>query len=211
MPHEAHHIVEALERRGLKPNDIQMIVSSHFHIDHVSNNDLFPQSEIFGSQESYDWCREVYSDLLDQQNWETRILTHYPEIFEHERSKRMMGKLRKLALRWWDSQRWGGSSQFRWIEQCALPADLEGLVTQGHVPGHISVIVHGREERTVIAADTVLSREHDEDVLTMIPHNQMQFQQDRARILAMQARILPGHDLEFSTSSSSREDAFSNP
>jgi len=36
----------------------------------------------------------------------------------------------------------------------------------------------------------------------MIPHHRKQYQEDRARILAIQARILPGHDLEFSTSSS---------
>jgi glyoxylase-like metal-dependent hydrolase (beta-lactamase superfamily II) len=62
--------------------------------------------------------------------------------------------------------------------------------------------VHGGKRRTVIAGDALLTRQHDEKVLTMIPHHREQFQQDRARILAMQARILPGHDLEFSTLSS---------
>jgi glyoxylase-like metal-dependent hydrolase (beta-lactamase superfamily II) len=202
MPHEVHQMVEALELRGLRPADIQTVINSHFHIDHVSNNDLFPNSEIFGSQESYDWCRAVYSDLLDQQNWETLILKYYPETFEYERAEKLMGKLRKLALRWWDRKRWGNSSQFRWLEQCALPAGLEGLITSGHVPGHASIIVEGKERRTVIAGDALLSRQHDEQVLTMIPHNRKQFQEDRARILAMQGRILPGHDLEFSTSPS---------
>jgi hypothetical protein len=51
----------------------------------------------------------------------------------------------------------------------------------------------------VIAGDALLSRQHDEKVLTMIPHRRRQFQLDRARILAMRARILPGHDAEFST------------
>ena len=199
MPHEAHEIVKALELRGLRPTDIQIVINSHFHIDHVSNNALFPGSEIFGSQESYDWCRAVYSDLLDKQNWETLILKYYPETFEYERAKELMTKLRKLALRWWDPKRLGNSSQFRWIEKHALPTDLEGLLTSGHVPGHASIIVHGGEQRTVIAGDALLSRQHDEKVLTMIPYRRRQFQQDRARILAMRARILPGHDVEFST------------
>jgi len=199
MPHEAHEIVKALELRGLRPTDIQIVINSHFHIDHVSNNTLFPGSEIFGSQESYDWCRAAYSDLLDKQNWETLILKYYPETFEYERAKELMTKLRKLALRWWDPKRLGSSSQFRWIEKHALPSDLEGLLTSGHVPGHASIIVHGGEQRTVIAGDALLSRQHDEKVLTMIPYRRRQFQQDRARILAMRARILPGHDAEFST------------
>jgi glyoxylase-like metal-dependent hydrolase (beta-lactamase superfamily II) len=202
MPHEAHQIAKALELRGLRPTDIQMVINSHFHIDHVSNNALFPGSEIFGSQESYDWCRDVYSDLRDQQNWETLILKYYPEIFDYERAKSMMGKLRKLALRWWDPKRLGNPSQFRWIEKDALPDNLESLLTSGHVPGHASIIVHGGTQCTVIAGDALLSLQHDEKVLTMIPHRREQFQQDRVRILAMRARILPGHDAGFSTSGS---------
>jgi glyoxylase-like metal-dependent hydrolase (beta-lactamase superfamily II) len=201
MPHEAHAIIKALELRSLRPPDIQMVINSHFHIDHASNNALFPGSEIFASQESYDWCRAAYSDLLGHQNWERFVLKYYPETFDYEQAEEMMGKLRKLALRWWDPKRLGNSSQFRWIEKHALPDNLEGLLTSGHVPGHASIIVHGREQRTVIAGDALLSRQHEEKVLTMIPHKRKQFQQDRARILAMRARILPGHGLEFSTPS----------
>ncbi len=201
MPHEAHSIVKALELRGLKPADIKTVINSHFHIDHVSNNRLFPASEIFGFQESYDWCRAAYSDLLDQQNWETLILKYYPETFDYEQAEEMMGKLRKFALRWWDPERIGDPSQFRWIEKHPLPHNLESLITSGHVPGHASIIVHGDSQRAVIAGDALLSRTHDEKVLTMIPHHRKQYQADRECILAMQARIVPGHDLEFSTAS----------
>jgi glyoxylase-like metal-dependent hydrolase (beta-lactamase superfamily II) len=201
MPHEAHGIVKALQVRGLRPTDIQTVINSHFHIDHALNNVLFPGSEIFGSQESYDWCRAAYSDLLDP-NWERLALKYYPETFDYEQAEEMMGKLRKLALRWWDPIRIGNISQFRWIEKHALPDELECFVTSGHVPGHASIIVHGETQRTVIAGDALLSRIHDEKVLTMIPHHRQQYQEDRARILAMRARILPGHDLEFYTPSS---------
>jgi glyoxylase-like metal-dependent hydrolase (beta-lactamase superfamily II) len=199
MPHEACQIVEALRLRELRTSDIRTIINTHFHVDHVSNNALFPASEIFASQESYDWCGAVYSDLLDQQNWQTLVLKYYPETYDYEQAEEMMGKLRKLALRWWDPKRLGNSSQFRWIEKHALPENLEGLLTSGHVPGHASIIVHEGKQRTVIAGDALLSHHHDEKVLTMIPHHRKQSQQDRARILAMRARILPGHDEEFST------------
>jgi len=201
MPHEEHAIVKALKLRGLNPSDIQTVINSHFHVDHMSNNALFPGSEIFGSRQSYDWCRALYSDLLDQQNWEKLILKYYPETFDYEQAEETMGKLRKLVLRWWDPKRLGDASQFRWIEQHALPHNLETLITSGHVPGHASIVVHQGEQRTVIAGDALLSRTHDEEVLTMIPHCRKQYLEDRASILAIQARILPGHDLEFSTPS----------
>ena len=199
MSHAAHRVVKALDERGLKAADVGMVINSHFHIDHVLNNVLFPGAEIFGTQESYDWCRAAYADLRDEENWRKLVLTYYPETYDYEQAEEMMSKLRKLALRWWDPGRLGDPSQFRWLEKHSLPDNLETLVTSGHVPGHTSIIVHGRRGCTVIAGDAVLSREREEAVLTMIPHRRHQFQEDRARILAMQARIIPGHDGEFST------------
>ena len=198
MPHEAHRLLEALEKRGLHPSDIRMVINTHFHVDHVLNNCLFPESEIYGSQQSHDWCCDAYADLLDEQNWEKLSLKYYPESADYERTPELMGALRRFALRWWDRKRLGDPSRFRWIETHRLPDDLEFLVTHGHVPGHVSVIVHNGGRPTVIAGDAVLTREHDENVFTMIPHNREQFQHDRARILAMLGRILPGHDDEFS-------------
>jgi glyoxylase-like metal-dependent hydrolase (beta-lactamase superfamily II) len=199
MPHEAHLLLHALERRGLHPPDIKCLINTHFHIDHVLNNLAFPHSVIYGSQESYDWCRSMYSDILDNQHWEKMVLKYYPEVFEYERAKGLMAKLRKLGVRWWDAKRLGAPSQFRWIEKHALPEGLEGFVTPGHVPGHASLIVHGGAQATVIAGDALLTREHDEQVITMIPHNREQYHQDRAHILSLPGRILPGHDVEFST------------
>ena len=198
MPHEAHRLLQALEKRGLHPSDIRMVINTHFHVDHVLNNCLFPQSEIYGTQQSHDWCCEAYSDLLDEQNWVKLGLKYYPESADYERTSELMHALRRFALRWWDRKRLGDPSRFRWVETHALPDDLEFLVTNGHVPGHVSVIVHNSDSPIVIAGDAVLTREHDENVFTMIPHNRKQFQEDRARILAMMGRILPGHDGEFS-------------
>lgn len=199
MAHEAHLLVKALEKKGVRPSDIDLVFNTHFHIDHVLNNSLFPNSAIYGSQQCYDWCRAAYADLLDEQNWEKLALKYYPETYDYERSEELMGKLRKLALRWWDPRRLGDPSQFRWVETHPLPEDLECLVTSGHVPGHVSLIIHGQDGRVVVAGDALLTRDHDEQVLTMIPVNRKLFQQDRERILSIPGRILPGHDQEFST------------
>lgn len=199
MPHESHLLVEALEKKGLDASDIQIVVNTHFHVDHVLNNILFPHSLVYGSQESYDWCRSLYSDLLDEQNWEKLTLKYYPETLDYESAKENMARLRKFALRWWDPQRLGPPSQFRWLETHPLPDGLESLVTWGHVPGHASVIVLGGEQPAVIAGDAVLARQHEEQVLTMIPHNREQFRLDRARILALPGRILPGHGEAFAS------------
>jgi glyoxylase-like metal-dependent hydrolase (beta-lactamase superfamily II) len=197
MPHEAHLLEKAILNCGLHPADIRGVINTHFHVDHVLNNCLFPASDIYASEQSYDWCMSLYSDLRDDQNWERLVLKYYPETHNYDNAKTNMQKLRKIALRWWDAMRLGSGGQFRWIENHALPEGLEGMVTSGHVPGHLSIIVENCEQPTFVAGDALLSHDHEGEILTMIPVNRGQFEADRSAILARAGRILPGHGCEF--------------
>lgn len=197
MPHEAHQLIEALDRRALKPSDIKAVINTHFHIDHALNNCLFPSSVIYATQESHDWCCALYADLFNDQQWERLVLKYYPETHEYDHAAEYMHQLRKLTLRWWDRKRLGSPSQHRWLESHPLPEGLEIFATSGHVPGHISVIVPGPEYNTVVAGDACLSRTEDARVLTMIPRNRQQSQLDRESVLKLGKRIIPGHDIEF--------------
>lgn len=197
MPHDAHQLVKALAERRLRTEDIRYVINTHFHLDHVSNNCLFPKSVIFATQQSYDWCRALYTDLADPAGWKRRVLRYYPEICQYENADEPMSKLRKIALRWWDVKRTGDLSQFRWMEKHALPDGLETLMTTGHVPGHASLVIRDCSTRTIIAGDALLTRTHDDRVLTMIPFSRAQYQQDREQILSISGRIIPGHDEPF--------------
>lgn len=197
MPHEAHQLVQALERRGLKTSDIEAVINTHFHIDHVLNNSLFAKSIIYGTQESHDWCCSLYSDLFNDQQWEKLILKYYPETPEYDHAADYMHQLRKLTLRWWDRKRLGAASKYRWLESHSPPDGLMLFPTSGHVPGHVSVIVPGPEFNTVVAGDACLCRTEDARVLTMIPRDRRQSQRDRQSVLKLGRRIIPGHDVEF--------------
>jgi len=197
MTHEAPLLLNALEKQGLKPAHVTGLIATHFHVDHVLNNSLFPHCPIYASQQGHDWASSLYSDLRDDLHWEKLVLKYYPETFDYERARELMGKLRKLGLRLWDCRKIGSPEQFVWIENHPLPEGLETHITCGHVPGHLSVIVGNGAEPTVIAGDALLSRGHDDQILTMIPYNREQFQRDREKILAMSGRILPGHDEPF--------------
>lgn len=197
MPHDAHKLVGALASRGIEPAAIRCIVNTHFHLDHVSNNSLFRHSAIYASQQSYDWCRSLYSDLLDEASWECRVLRYYPEIDLYPRAREHMAKLRNLALRWWDLRRAGAPSQFRWLEEHSLPEGIEARFTAGHVPGHVSLVIRNLAGATVIAGDAVLTRTHDDQVLTMIPFSRAQYLEERREILSIEGEIIPGHDKAF--------------
>ncbi len=206
MPHDAHQLLGALAERGLKPSDIPCIINTHFHLDHVSNNHLFPGSVIYATQQSHDWCRALYADLVDPVGWKTRALKYYPETYEYERSEDLMGKLRKIALRWWKVRHIGSPSQFRWIETHPLPDGIEALFTAGHVPGHASLIIRSEADPIVVAGDALLTRAHDDQVLTMIPHSRAEYQRDREKILSLRGRIIPGHDQAFFNQGTTKQD-----
>ncbi|MBZ5545341.1 MAG: MBL fold metallo-hydrolase, partial [Acidobacteriia bacterium] len=61
LPHEAHQLVAALKTRGLRPDDVGAVINTHFHVDHVLNNYLFPSSTIYVSEQSHEWCCSLYS------------------------------------------------------------------------------------------------------------------------------------------------------
>jgi len=41
---EDQDLVDGLERRGVRPGDVELVVLSHLHFDHVGNNELFPNA-----------------------------------------------------------------------------------------------------------------------------------------------------------------------
>jgi glyoxylase-like metal-dependent hydrolase (beta-lactamase superfamily II) len=41
---EGQDLVEGLARRGVTPADVELVVLSHLHFDHVGNNELFPRA-----------------------------------------------------------------------------------------------------------------------------------------------------------------------
>lgn len=197
LSHDAHKLIDALASRGLGPEAIDCTINTHFHLDHVSNNSLFPRSAIYATQQSYEWCKALYSDLSNTACWERQVLRYYPEIDAYPNAREHMQKLRNIALRWWDLARAGAPSHFRWIETQSLPEGIETLFTGGHVPGHASLIIRDMEETTIVAGDAVLTRTHDDQVLTMIPFSRERYLEERQKILSIRGRIIPGHDLPF--------------
>src|SRR2546427_9273639 len=61
LPHEAHQLVAALERRGLKPAHVGTGLNTHFYVGHVLNNTLFPASPLYPTHPSYPLCPGGYS------------------------------------------------------------------------------------------------------------------------------------------------------
>lgn len=58
-PQEAGELIDALSREGLRPGDVDYVVCTHGHSDHVGNNNLFPGATFIVS---HDICKgDIYT------------------------------------------------------------------------------------------------------------------------------------------------------
>ncbi|WP_417686224.1 MBL fold metallo-hydrolase [Roseibium sp.] len=55
-------LLQALQSRGLKPSDIDLLIFSHAHFDHVLNMDLFPKAKIILSRDERDYIEHPFED-----------------------------------------------------------------------------------------------------------------------------------------------------
>ncbi len=56
-PQNEKSVIEHLAELGLKPDDIDILICTHFDVDHVGYNDAFPQAEIVVQREQYEAAR----------------------------------------------------------------------------------------------------------------------------------------------------------
>src|SRR5437870_1363947 len=72
------HPLELLARMGVSPQEVDHVIISHMHYDHVGNVQLFPKATFSMAREEYDFCsgpygnRELMRALVDPE--EVRIV-----------------------------------------------------------------------------------------------------------------------------------------
>jgi N-acyl homoserine lactone hydrolase len=68
-----HKLLASLERRGVRPSDVDTVVVSHTHWDHIQNLDLFPDATVVVHQAELDYTANPHADDLATPLW-TRSL-----------------------------------------------------------------------------------------------------------------------------------------
>ncbi len=70
-------IVSALVDFGLKPEDIDILITTHFDPDHVGMNDAFPNSEFVAQREGYEEARNGQERAaLTREHWDAPNLRY---------------------------------------------------------------------------------------------------------------------------------------
>jgi glyoxylase-like metal-dependent hydrolase (beta-lactamase superfamily II) len=189
-------LVRALAAHGVTPDDVNLVINTHLHVDHCGNNALFPRAAIFLSRAEWEWTDAFYTALFGARAPETVAAEFYPELPAHHVSPRTIRNVARLARMFWRKERLGDERRFRWAEESDLPEGLEMLQTPGHTPHHLSIRVRAATP-VLVAGDAVLAEDPAAKVRTMIPHSQVQFAATRQRLLDLGVRIIPGHGRGF--------------
>ncbi len=143
---------------GLRPDDVDIVVQTHFDFDHCGGNRHFPNATFVVQREQYEYAKENPGRC--------------PPV-DWDRSE--------LSYRLIDG------------EQELVPG-VELLVTPGHAPGHMSVILRGLKNTgtVILSADAAHThREFEEELLGGSP--------DDEQILASMQRLKKIRDAEDAT------------
>jgi glyoxylase-like metal-dependent hydrolase (beta-lactamase superfamily II) len=192
-------LVSALKEVRLCPNDIHIVLNTHLHFDHASNNHLFEKAKIFMSRAEYEWAIALDRDLRGGEDLKDVVLKYYPELPSYNFSWAKIKKIIGIARLLWSESSLGAADQFNWLEDARLPAGISVLSTPGHTPFHFSYVIDTQPVATLIAGDAFLSRNlEDKDILTMIPNDRQRFDESKASIETFRGWIVPGHGAPFS-------------
>lgn len=126
---------ESLSAAGVAPEDIDIIVHTHLHIDHVGWNTV----EEEGARSRVFFPKATY--LIQQAEWEFWMT---PEHLAEEGNAHLVECVKPLEAT--------GRVNLIDAEQ-AIDANLTFIPTPGHTPGHVSIGIYSAGERAVIIGD----------------------------------------------------------
>lgn len=191
-------LLQGLERAGVAPEQITAIINTHFHLDHIGCNALFPRARVYASRVDYEWGVRIYESVSGGETRREVFREFYPEVADEEFDRMDQAKLLQL-IRWlWDPAMLGDLKRYRWIEDGDWPfAGLQWVSTPGHTPGHLSIAVEGQEGAYLIVGDARAFRDDSAVGYDMPPHNETQYQASRRIVDAFDGVLIPGHDDPF--------------
>lgn len=168
-----------LERRGVDPNAIELVVMTHLHVDHASGVSEFPHATF----------------VADRREWGAAICRENGPSYHRPQFERPLD---------WRLVDYGHAAVP--AEGFARTIDLLGdgsirlLSTPGHSAGHQSVLVRLRGRDVLIAGDAAFTRRAiDERSMPMYLDDEERFRESLDGIRRWVARnpdglVIPGHD-----------------
>ncbi|HEY6492725.1 MAG TPA: N-acyl homoserine lactonase family protein [Trebonia sp.] len=162
-----------LRRAGIDPAEVPIVVNTHLHWDHCSNDYLFPRADIYVQRKELEYAASPLQ-------WHNAAFEHYPELEPPWRS--VEGQL-KLA-----------------DGDCPIAPGVSLVALPGHTPGSQGVLVETDNGRYLIAGDCVDTYENwaGDEAADHIPSglytNLIEYDASFRKIESLDCQVIPSHD-----------------
>ncbi len=129
------HLPESLDNLGTSPTDIELVIHTHLHVDHVGWNTVDDEAGkrgiLFSNAEF----------VIQKGEWDYWMT---PERLGEEGSEHLRECVEPLT----------NSGRIRFVEdERSFDSNLTFLPTPGHTPGHVSIGIYSAGERATIIGD----------------------------------------------------------
>jgi len=163
----------ALRSLGVDPEEVRVVVNTHLHWDHSSNNHLFPNARVVVQQSEVDYARNPVT-------WHRRQFEHLPDLTASWRS----AEDRIDAVD-------GDTAVAPGVSVVALP---------GHTPGSQGVVVEAATKRYLLAGDCIdlyenwAGDEEAEHIPSGFFTDIVAYENSLKRIEKLGGEVIPSHD-----------------
>lgn len=166
---------EGLALLGIDPLGVAMVITSHFHYDHIGYLRLFDNAQVVSGRSEYDyWFAKWRNDELDG---EFAVAEHLAAVRKAEQDGRL------------------------WLvtEETEVRPGITVYPVGGHCPGELLTLVHGRSGPLILAADAAHFYEQIEHEWPFFAFTDLQEMRDALAFITELSRntgavVVPGHD-----------------
>ena len=194
---EKHNLIKALDALNLRPEDIDIVVNTHLHMDHCENNPIFTKARWYCSDVAHDGLIELVVALNTAPADLKAIAARYlalpggmPKTL-YERVERFLVR-RAIPEKILRTRRVGQ----RELNQLGI-----GVIdTPGHCDGHVSFVCLDVRKHTdvVFAGDAIISRDHFQPGRrALFTKNDRLAERSKEQLAALSGWCLPGHGAAF--------------
>jgi glyoxylase-like metal-dependent hydrolase (beta-lactamase superfamily II) len=191
---------ERLSEFGYRPDDINLVLNTHLHPDHIGGNCLFRNARIIISRKELEHGLEVLKKL--HQGEELVSIIQCLSRTTGLQDQRLAQDLKKLYEQYPVPELIGDRSQIEFFEdEPRLPGQLTIRCAPGHSVDSRAIICTGERRSALIAGDALFHRDLWQGaVLNWLHYDPELFKATAEALTAFEGIILPGHDRAFDNS-----------
>lgn len=166
---DEQEVESLLTQLGLVPTDIDLILHTHLHYDHVGNDHLFPGATILAQQADLDFAQAPTVPLMRREFFTESC--GYPAQFDRDAVTGVNG------------------------DHTVAPG-LDLLALPGHTPGSQGVVAETADGPLCFAGDLIMVRENLDELTPVGLHTDLEAcERSRLRVLDLGGTVLPSHDM----------------